>query len=519
MARLIVLLFMLLVGCGDDSDVGDDLNQSVATGIITGPFDVSSYEGGTTAFSISAVGSELRYQWYRAGIPVSGATGAQLEVAAVQENAGVLYNCIVTNSKNESKSSVAVKMTLLVPPVIERNGGMVKIVPGTDPFVMGSSSSEAVGVEGPVHLTILKSSFWMDSVPVSESQYYSIMKKFCPTTHYAMPWGTAVRSSFPATSISWNDAVLYTNALNRIGKLDSSTSYRVFITLDSSRGVLNLADSLLTYKRFAADTTVSVVVQDSIAIVPADTTDSIVVRKSLVGTDTVKTKYLVRTIYPSDTVRVVPNRGYELRGVRSDGPDAKVLFDTLYVKKNEVAETLYVRHIEAGKTDAKKDTVVIDTIFALIVDTVLVAKIDSSSVKQADRFNGYRLPTEAEWEFACRARSGIDRYWGDKSLSDQYAWGFNESNNSLKPAGLKKPNLFGLYDMIGLVWEWCSDFYVAYTASEQVDPRGPAVGTRRVQRGGSYSDLPVYLRSSQRGSAVSGSRSEVVGFRVVRDAE
>ncbi|MFZ2960970.1 MAG: formylglycine-generating enzyme family protein [Candidatus Ozemobacteraceae bacterium] len=102
--------------------------------------------------------------------------------------------------------------------------------------------------------------------------------------------------------------------------------------------------------------------------------------------------------------------------------------------------------------------------------------------------NGFRLPTEAEWEYACRAGTRTENYWGD-SPSDDFAWhSTNHRTFGTMEVGLKRPNGFGLYDMIGNVREWCNDKFGPYSPEEQIDPKGPLTGDGHVTRGGGWAD-------------------------------
>jgi formylglycine-generating enzyme required for sulfatase activity len=104
--------------------------------------------------------------------------------------------------------------------------------------------------------------------------------------------------------------------------------------------------------------------------------------------------------------------------------------------------------------------------------------------------DGYRLPTEAEWEYACRAGSPDDYYFkGGAEQLEAYAWFRDNAGRKHHPAGQKEPNAFGLYDMAGNVREWCNDWYAvdAYSAQPAVDPHGPASGEKAVLRGGAFS--------------------------------
>lgn len=127
-----------------------------------------------------------------------------------------------------------------------------------------------------------------------------------------------------------------------------------------------------------------------------------------------------------------------------------------------------------------------------------------------------QLPTEAQWEYACRAGSEGIYYFGDddKKLQD-YAWFYENSKDKTQPVGKKKPNEFGLYDMHGNVWEWCSDWYDKYSNEHQTNPTGPKSGSRRVFRGGSWGLDARDCRCAFRRYSPPGNRGGVIGFRVV----
>ena len=130
----------------------------------------------------------------------------------------------------------------------------------------------------------------------------------------------------------------------------------------------------------------------------------------------------------------------------------------------------------------------------------------------------YRLPTEAEWEYACRAGTTTRFYYGDDpgytNLTD-YAWYFENSGNETSPPGQLLPNAWGLYDMAGNVAEWCRDRYGAYVGGSQTDPQGPVTGTSRVLRGGSLSHAGQFCRSAKRFAFAPTYTYEGFGFRVV----
>jgi len=139
--------------------------------------------------------------------------------------------------------------------------------------------------------------------------------------------------------------------------------------------------------------------------------------------------------------------------------------------------------------------------------------------------NGYRLPTEAEWEYACRAGTESDFHtgdmtspWGFDPALDRAGWYGGNSGSFTHPVGEKEPNAFGLYDMHGNVWEWCWDWYSVwyYEYSPAENPRGSASGNYRVFRGGSWDVHARSCRSAYRGSYKPDIRDGSIGFRFVR---
>jgi len=126
----------------------------------------------------------------------------------------------------------------------------------------------------------------------------------------------------------------------------------------------------------------------------------------------------------------------------------------------------------------------------------------------------YRLPTEAEWEYACRAGTTNQFSFGDTATdADQYAWTLENSAGSPHPVGQKRPNPWGLHDVHGNVWEWCLDWFSVYPATDTTDPSGPAQGKMKVFRGGGWNNDALFARTANRFMMAPTNGIHFVGFR------
>jgi len=133
---------------------------------------------------------------------------------------------------------------------------------------------------------------------------------------------------------------------------------------------------------------------------------------------------------------------------------------------------------------------------------------------------GYRLPTESEWEYACKGGTTTTYWWGaDTNGMGARAWTYYNSNNSTQPVATKLANAYGLYDMAGNVWQWCNDWYGSYGAGAATNPAGVSSGADRVVRGGSWYYDETGLRSADRGYFNPVYHNGSLGFRVVRPAQ
>ena len=155
-----------------------------------------------------------------------------------------------------------------------------------------------------------------------------------------------------------------------------------------------------------------------------------------------------------------------------------------------------------------------------------VSFIDASNycavVTQRERAAGrlpadheYRLPYEAEWEYACRAGStNLFNFGDDVAMADLYAWIGENSDGQTHPVGQKRPNAWGLYDTHGNVWEWCLDWFEPYPAMALVDPVGPATNKFKLFKGGGWDKDAPFARASSRFMMTPASGIHFVGFRM-----
>jgi formylglycine-generating enzyme required for sulfatase activity len=131
--------------------------------------------------------------------------------------------------------------------------------------------------------------------------------------------------------------------------------------------------------------------------------------------------------------------------------------------------------------------------------------------------NGYRLPTDAQWEFAARGGNESEGYtYSGSNNADEVAWHWENSGSKTREVGKKLPNELGIYDMSGNVWEWCWDWWGNYPSSAVTDYTGVATGSSRVRRGGSWSSTAAVAQSVSRSFIIPDYRHDYLGFRLLR---
>lgn len=188
-------------------------------------------------------------------------------------------------------------------------------------------------------------------------------------------------------------------------------------------------------------------------------------------------------------------------------PVHQVIINSYYIGKTEVTQALWKAVMESY-------------ISCFAENNLPVEQVNWNDcqefIKKLNQLTGkkFRLPTEAEWEFAARGgnKSKGYKYAGSNNIED-VAWYTNNSNKQTHPVATKMPNELGIYDMSGNVWEWCYDRDGEYTSDSQINPQGPNVGNSRIYRGGCWYSDATSCRVSFRQSALT-LRSSKIGFRL-----
>ncbi len=194
-------------------------------------------------------------------------------------------------------------------------------------------------------------------------------------------------------------------------------------------------------------------------------------------------------------------------------PAHQVTLSDYYIGQTEVTQALWTAVMGSNPSEFKGDNRPMEKVNWKDCQT-FIEKLNSML---SNELGGKRfaLPTEAQWEFAARGgnKSKGYTYSGSNNIDD-VAWYSGNSGAKTHPVAQKRPNELGLYDMSGNVWEWCQDWYGNYSSDAQTNPQGPASGSDRVNRGGSWYSSAEECRVSDRFNNAPGGRGRTLGFRL-----
>ena len=197
------------------------------------------------------------------------------------------------------------------------------------------------------------------------------------------------------------------------------------------------------------------------------------------------------------------------QGFKFEAPVHKVCVDSFYLGKYEVTQKQWGILNKNNLSRFKGDNHPVQRV------SWNDAKNYIKKLNASESTTKYRLPTEAEWEYAARGGTSTEFFWGDK-IDNDFVWYFGTSNYKTHPVGSKKPNPFGLYDVLGNVWEWVEDWFSKdyFKTSPIKNPKGPSTGRFKVKRGGSQANLISHIKSHTRYRAPANRRHYINGFRI-----
>lgn len=192
----------------------------------------------------------------------------------------------------------------------------------------------------------------------------------------------------------------------------------------------------------------------------------------------------------------------------NEKPVHSVTLSGYYIGKTEVTQALWKAVMGRNWSRFKGDDLPVENVSWYDCQE-FIRKLNSLTGQH------FRLPTEAEWEFACRGGNNSRGYkYSGSNYIDNVAWYDGNSGGNTHPVATKSPNELGIYDMSGNVWEWCADWYGKYSSGAQTNPKGPYDGSYRVYRGGCWGDGVRYCRSSRRCDGRPTGRNINLGLRL-----
>ena len=217
----------------------------------------------------------------------------------------------------------------------------------------------------------------------------------------------------------------------------------------------------------------------------------------------------------SFTMGYVPGGTFTMGATGEQGSDAwndekpthSVMLSSYYIGQTEVTQALWTAVMGSNPSEFRGDRRPVERVSWNDCQT-FISRLNAKTGKN------FRMPTEAEWEYAARGgHSGGSKYAGSDNINN-VAWYYDNSGRETHNVATKSPNGLGIYDMSGNVWEWCQDWYGNYSSSSQTNPKGPSNGDNRVNRGGSWFVNAWFCRVSYRSNFTPSYSSSNLGLRL-----
>ncbi len=199
-------------------------------------------------------------------------------------------------------------------------------------------------------------------------------------------------------------------------------------------------------------------------------------------------------------------------GRNNEKPVHRVFVDDFYIDKYEVTVKAYKEFCDSTVREMPVQP-------EYSTDNHPIANVSWEDASAYASWRGKRLATEAEWEFAALGGTNNSNHYSGNAFLDYVGWYSGNSNSVIHPVGKLDPNEYGIYDMSGNVWEWCNDWYSLsyYASGDGISPTGPARGSEKVLRGGSFDNEEYFCRVKYRNKSFPNRKFENYGFRCVED--
>ncbi|MEK7677240.1 MAG: SUMF1/EgtB/PvdO family nonheme iron enzyme [Verrucomicrobiota bacterium] len=470
--------------------------------IITPPTNQIVRAGSTVSLNTDTVGAlPVFYQWRFNGNPLPTGTNPTLTLTGVQTNQAGIYSVVASNSfgvvtTSNASLTVFTVSTSLSPPqnaTVEEGSTVTLAVSASSPVPLSygwkRNGTSIPGESGP--------SLTLTNVQPTDAGVYvveiadGVASVSAQVAAFAVKLkGVSLASSRWLSGGRFQFAFEGKAALNHIIAVSTNlVDWTALTNLLSVGGLLSVVDSeAARYPR----------------------------RFYRVGSAPVPNMVLI----PAGTF-TMGSPANETDRYSDEGPQTQVTISGgFWMGKHEVTQGEYLDVMGSNPSYFKGDTNRPVEQVSWVDATNFCARLTARE-RAAGRLGAsdvYRLPTEAEWEYGARAGSTTRFSYGDDpgyvKLGD-YAWFSGNSGSTTHPVGLKLPNAWGLHDMSGNVWEWCLDWYGSYPGGSLTDPRGPATGSNRVDRGGGWGGGGRGCRSAYRNGDTPDSRNGDLGFRVV----
>jgi formylglycine-generating enzyme required for sulfatase activity len=530
------MLFLLIVACSNNPE-----NPASPPTITEDPQSITVVEGQTASFAVKATGSEIHYQWQKNKVGIADALDSSYTTAATtMADSGVQFRCVVSNGAGTVTSDSAVLSVTRSPSPPHADAGDDTTVGLRDDVHLDASGSTdndtivkyewKLGLTGS-WITVSRVDTSVQAPATAQTAWLCSLKVTDNYGDFAYAVKKVTIVSNPPVASAGNDTAVGPNddiKLNASGSTDNDTvvKYEWKLGLSGTWFTVSRPDTVVkapSVNQFVWPCSLKVTDDDGefsydVKVVTVFSAASVGMKRIPAKDSTFQMGqaglatpvHQVRFTYDfyMDSTEVTQGDYLALMGVNPSGftgdlkrPVEQVTWydAVLYCNKRSKRDGLDTIYQYSGITGTAGDG---STLQGLVI----------SALKM-----GYHLPFEAEWEYACRAGTTTEYFWGDSAI-DSYAWYSGNSGNTTHAAAGKRSNAFGLYDMSGNVWEWINETYMNYPDSAVIDPMAIGNSAYRSLRGGSWYNAATILRSANRNSYIPYNRFDNYGFRVVLQA-